>query len=108
MEGSTLLKSFFCAAVLLALAVQPALAQRDPTIVLDAAKIAQGNPVADTPTPGKWWLRSDVNDAEAGGKVLQTGRITGTKGSGGEWQVTPADRFVPYRVPPLVIDPKVK
>lgn len=93
---------------LLTIVAGPATAQRDSIIILNADRLAKGNSVADEPTPGKWWLRTGVKDATHGGKVLQTGRITGTKGSGGEWKVTPADRFVGYRVPPLVINPKVK
>lgn len=42
------------------------------------------------------------------GEVLLTGQVSGAKGSGGEWQVTPVDRYVPYRVPALVIDPGAK
>ncbi len=76
-------------------------------IVLAAEDLAPPAMRADQPAPGKWWLKKDAKKWDAPkGTILMTGEVTGTKGSGGEWQVTPADRFVPYRVPALVIDPK--
>ncbi len=73
-------------------------AEQPKEIFIKANALAPAELRANKPTPGKWWLQNDI---------LSTGRITGAKGSGGEWQVTPADRFVAYRVPGLVIDPKV-
>src|SRR5262245_43223681 len=88
----------------------PVIAQesRQETI-LDAAELAPANLRVDEPAPGKWWLKRDAKDWGAPkGNILLTGRITGEKGTTGEWQVTPADRFVAYRVPELVVDPKVE
>src|SRR5262249_49914709 len=76
-------------------------------IVLDAADLAPAVMRADKPMSGKWWLRRDVKEwGTPKGNILMTGEITGKVGSGGEWQVTPAERFVAYRVPGLVVDPK--
>lgn len=78
-------------------------------ILLPASVLAPPGKVADRPTPGKWWLKKDATDWGAPrGEILLTGQITGDKGSGGEWLMTPPDRFVSYRVPELVIDPKAK
>ena len=52
-------------------------------------------------------MASGGSSRDKDGDLLLTGQVTGTKGSSGEWQVTPVDRFVPYRVPTLVLDPKV-
>src|SRR5262245_38940638 len=80
--------------------------QSPKEIVLDAAELATGL-AADKPTAGKWWLRRDARALGApNGNLLVTGEVTGKTGSGGEWKVTPADRFVPYRVPALIVDPK--
>lgn len=77
-------------------------------IVISAEQLAPPDLRADQPMAGKWWLNKDAKDWGAPrGVILMTGRVTGGKGSGGEWQVTPSDRYVGYRVPNLVIDPKV-
>ncbi len=75
-------------------------------IFLDAPDFAQGR-FADEPTKGKWWLRRDAKELGAPrGNLLLTGKITGEKGSAGEWSVIPTDRFVAYKVSDLVIDPQ--
>jgi hypothetical protein len=76
-------------------------------IVLGAAGLAPPEQRADTPTPGKWWLRRDAKDWGAPGGILMTGKPgEGGPGKSGEWVVPPAHRFVPYRVPALTVDPK--
>jgi hypothetical protein len=77
--------------------------------VISASDLAPAALRAGRPTPGKWWLKEDAQDwGVRGGTILLTGETSGTKGSAGEWQVTPIDRFVPYVPPALVVDPKVK
>jgi hypothetical protein len=76
-------------------------------IVIPAANLGTQSQRAVKPEAGKWWLKKDAKEWGAPeGIILMTGQANGKKGSGGEWQVTPADRFVPYRVPKLQIDPK--
>jgi hypothetical protein len=86
------------------------LAQADrKEIVINAADLAPAEQRADKPTPGKWWLKRDAQDWGApNGTILMTGETTDKPSKPGEWQVPPAERFVPYRVPALVVDPKVK
>lgn len=87
----------------LGLAPAESFAQTDRReIRIAAADLGTPSQRADSPTPDKWWLKRDKE-----GDLLLNGEITGTKGSSGEWQVTPVDRFVAYRVPTLVVDPKV-
>jgi hypothetical protein len=73
-----------------------------------AADLAPPAVRADEPAPGKWWLRRDARDWGAPEGVLMTGRPAEGKIKTGEWVVLPAGRFVPYRVPALTVDPKVK
>ncbi|MBM4086705.1 MAG: hypothetical protein FJ272_18115, partial [Planctomycetes bacterium] len=75
-------------------------------MVIDAADLAPPELRSDEPVSGKWWLRRDVQAWGAPkGMILMTGRAAGP-GSTGHEGVTPAERFVPYRVPPLVVNPK--
>lgn len=90
-------------------AALPAWAQRSE-IVISAADIAKPDQRSDTPTPGKWWLNRNATDWGAkDGTILMTGEPSQQEHKpDGLWQVIPMFRFVPYRVPELVIDPKVK
>jgi hypothetical protein len=86
------------------LVVMPAFAQPGrQEIRLGAAELATASQRADEPTPGKWWFQRDK-----AGDLLLSGKVATTKPAGGEWQVTPVERFVPYQVPTLVVDPKAK
>ena len=77
-------------------------------IVIPAAKLATAEQMADAPTPGKWWLNRNAKDWGArDGTILMTGQPNEEAIKTGEWEVTPISRFVPVRVPELVIDPKV-
>ena len=67
-----------------------------------AADLVPESQRAAEPTKGKWWLQGEGEAAS-----LQNGKLTGTKPAGGEWQVIPVDRFVPYRVAAIIVDPKV-
>ena len=90
-----------CAAFL----ISTALAQREE-IVIPATKLAQPGQQADTPTPGKWWLNHEAQSWGAmNGTILMTGSPSDEAVKDGLWEVTPMHRFVPYRVPELVIDP---
>jgi len=76
-------------------------------IVIDAAQLAPPGLRSERPAAGKWWLRRDADDwGASGGTILMTGKPSGKTGADGLHKVTPADRFIPYRVPELVIDPK--
>jgi hypothetical protein len=73
----------------------------------DTADLAPAEQRSDRPAPGKWWLKRDAQDWGApGGTILLSGQPSDKATRPGEWQVPPAERFVPYRVPDLVIDPK--
>jgi hypothetical protein len=74
---------------------------------IEAVDLAPTAQRADEPTPGKWWLRREARDLGAPGGVLFTGKPQEGKIRTGEWIVLPAIRFVPRRVPPLVIAPGV-
>lgn len=78
--------------------------QERQEVRIGAEELAKPAQRADMPTAGKWWL----NRGSEGGPMLLTGKVTGSKGAEKEWGVTPGDRFVHYRVPTLVVDPKVK
>src|SRR5262245_15862081 len=78
-------------------------------IVIPAVDLATEAQRDLKPIAGKWWLKKDAKEWGApDGTILMTGQAAGKEGSSGEWQVTPANRFVPYRVPALEIDPKAK
>ncbi|MBY0527865.1 MAG: hypothetical protein K2R98_30995 [Gemmataceae bacterium] len=100
---------------LVALSIAPSLAQKtEPgkTILLDAEDLASVTQRADKPAPGKWWLKRDAKDWGATkGNILMTGMPNDKpipKDKLEEWQVIPADYYVPYRLPALEIDPKAK
>jgi hypothetical protein len=76
-------------------------------IILDAGDLAPAEARADKPTPGKWWLKRDAKDWGApNGTILMTGEPSDKPNAMGEWITAAAHRFVPYRVPALIIDPK--
>ena len=78
-------------------------------IRIDAADLAAPDQRADTPAPKKWWLKRDARDwGVPEGAILMTGLPNETKTKTGEWVVPAGLRFVPYRVPALVIDPKAR
>jgi hypothetical protein len=93
---------------LLAVAVAPLVRAEPKTIILDAAELAPAEVRADKPTPGKWWLKRDAKDwGTPNGNILMTGEPSEKPNAMGEWITAAAHRFVPYRVPTLLIDPKV-
>jgi hypothetical protein len=97
------LVAFWCKSivVLASAAVHP------EDIVIDAADLAPAESRADRPVPGKWWLNRDAKSWGAPtGNILMTGLPSDKPNKQGEWVVTATDRFVPYRVPALAIDPK--
>src|SRR5439155_19296521 len=56
-----------------------------------------------------WWLHRAANDwGVPGSTILMTGRPGEGPNKAGEWVVPVAGRFTPYRVPELVVDPKVE
>ena len=69
---------------------------------ISAADLVPMSQQSDTPMAGKWWLKQDKE-----GDLLLNGKVEAGKNPTGEWQVTPVGRFVPYRVPTIVVDPKV-
>lgn len=83
------------------------LAQRSE-IVIPAAKLAAAEQMADAPTPGKWWLNRNAKDWGArDGTILMAGQPSEEPWKPSTlWQVIPMFRFVPQRVPELVVDPK--
>ncbi len=92
--------------VLLLLGVSTAFAQQArKEIVIHAADIAPGDMRTDTPTPGKWWLRSDTKDWELNRPMLLTGEPSDKPIKQGEWVVPAAARFTAARVPTLTVDP---
>jgi hypothetical protein len=96
------------AAALAVTAVPVAHAERQE-ITLDAAALAPPGQRSEKPEPGKWWLKRDAHDwGVPNGLILMTGRPADNPmpQKSGEWIVAPADRFVPYRVPALEVDPK--
>src|SRR5262245_5195275 len=84
----------------------PALANSKP-IVIPAAELASPDRRSEQPTPGKWWFKRDAREWGAPAGILMTGQPNDQPSKAGEWTVPAVFRFVPYRVPPLVVDPKV-
>ena len=79
------------------------------TVLIDAARIASDGTASEARIPGRWWLRRDVAAWGApGGAILLTGLPAGKPRKRGFWEPFAADRFVPYRVPDLVVDPKLR
>ncbi len=81
----------------------------DKELVIDAVDLA---PIAvrdGEPKPGKWWLNCGATEwGASNGTILMTGKPSGKTGKDGLHKVTPADRFVPYRVPSFEFDPMVR
>ena len=75
-------------------------------IVLDAAGLAPPEFRADQPTPGKWWLKRDAKEWGVPNGILMSGLPSDKPNKQGEWVATSTERFVPYRLPALVVDPK--
>src|SRR5262249_12609523 len=72
-------------------------------IRIEAADLA----ASDQPTPKKWWLKRDAQEwGVPDGAILMTGVPNETRSKTGEWVVPAGLRFVPCRVPVLVVDPK--
>jgi hypothetical protein len=95
------MKLFLLLSVAAALTTSSAFAQRTE-VIIPAADLAPIEDRADAPTPGKWWL-----DREPNGTILMTGKPSYEPVKNGFWEVIPLSRYVPYRVPELVIDPKL-
>lgn len=84
-----------------------ATAAQPKEIVIDAADLAPAAQRADKPTEGKWWLKRDAQEWGAPkGNILMSGQPSDKTNKQGEWVVTAAHRFVPYRLPALTIDPQ--
>ena len=99
---------FLLACLIATASTSPSLAERSE-IVIPAADLAPPEQRADTPTPGKWWLNRNAKDWGAkDGVILMAGEPSmEVHKPDGLWQVIPMFRFVPQRVPELVINPKV-
>lgn len=83
-----------------------ALAQRQE-LVFPATALASAGQWAESPVEGKWWLKRDAQGWGApNGLILMAGKPSEEKLTTGFWDVIPRFRFVPYRVPALVINPK--
>lgn len=81
-------------------------AERGQILIL-ASRMATAEQTNGTPTPGKWWLNRNAHAWGArDGAILMTGQPSDQSPTNGLWEVIPIFRFVPYRVPELVIDPK--
>ena len=78
-------------------------------IVIDAANLSPTEIHSDEPAKGKWWLNRNAADwGASNGTILMTGKPSGKTGKDGLHKVTPADRFVPYKVPAFEVDLKTK
>jgi hypothetical protein len=76
-------------------------------LLIPADKLAAAEQSADTPTPGKWWMKRDAQDWGAkDGKILMAGKPSDEAVKSGFWEVIPAFRFTSARVPMLTIDPQ--
>jgi hypothetical protein len=77
-------------------------------LVIPAVDLARPEQRSETPASGKWWLNQHAQDWGArDGTILMTGMPSEAPVKNGLWQVIPASRFVPERVPALVVDPKL-
>lgn len=98
---------FVFATILIMSWATSACAQRTE-IVFPAAKLANADQRAETPVEGKWWLNRDAQEWGAPkGTILMAGVPSEEKLKTGFWDVIPLFRFVPYRVPEIVVDPNV-
>lgn len=97
------------ALVFIALAAVPQVPAQRGEVIIPASEIAKPSQRADMPTPGKWWLNCGAKDWGArDGAILMAGEPSErSPKKEGLWQVIPLFRFVPYRVPELIVNPKV-
>jgi hypothetical protein len=92
---------------LILFAASTLLADDRKEIVIPAAELAPPEIRSDTLTPGKWWLRRTAEESQfPGGAILLSGEPSTEKLKSAFWDVIPLSRFVPYRLPELVIDPR--
>src|SRR5688500_18275079 len=85
----------------------PAVRADRQEIVIAAKGLAPAAARAERPTPGKWWLKTDAKEWGApNGIILLAGQPSDEPLRTGFWDVIPLFRFVPHRVPTLVVDPK--
>jgi hypothetical protein len=99
--------SLLLISVAAALITTSAFAQRKE-IIIPAADLAPVEDRAEAPTPGKWWLNRNAQGWGApNGTILMSGKPSDEPVKNGFWEVIPLTRYVPYRVPELVIDPKL-
>jgi hypothetical protein len=92
---------------ILALVLIPAAQADRKEIVIEAADLAPAALRGDQPAAGKWWLKHDAKSWGAPkGQILLSGRPSDKPSKPGEWMVPPVERFTPYRLPALVIDPR--
>ena len=102
----------------LALVVSASLVGADDTptsakpVIIGAVEIASADLRAEEPVKNKWWLNRNAKDWGAPqDAILMTGKPKEDpipKKTLEEWGVIPASYYVPYRVPELTIDPKVR
>jgi len=98
---------FVLAALIVAGAHVAASAVERKEIVIDAAEMAPSHLRSETPVAGKWWLNRKAKEwGASNGTILMTGKPTGNTGKDGLHKVTPADRFIPHRVPAFEVDPR--
>src|SRR5262245_48728165 len=92
-------------ATVLLISLLPSLVHAQPgrkEIAIPAADMLPAPQRGDDPGPGRWWLFKGFGEDP----LLLSGRVQDVKGKPGEWQVMPIQRFVPYKLPTIVIDPK--
>ena len=93
--------------IFLSLAAMSVGAAEPNEAMIDAAEMAPAEIRSEQPVPGKWWLNRNANEwGAAEGTILMTGKPSGKTGKDGLHKVTPADRYVPYRVPSFEVDPR--
>src|SRR5437763_200194 len=109
-ESSDPTMTYHTIVALILLLIASALARADQAkdVVIFAEALAHADQRADAPTPGKWWLKRDAQQWGApNGIILMTGQPSEIPPKRGLWEVSPAARYTPTRVPSLVVDPKV-
>lgn len=93
--------------VLWCIAVLSPAAEQRHEIIIPADALAKEEQRAEIPTPGKWWLNHNAQGWGANNDtILMAGQPSEEFSKRGLWEVIPMNRFVPYRVPELVVDPK--
>src|SRR5688500_12391797 len=95
--------------VAVVVAVASSLAQQGE-IIIPSAEIGGSDRKCEAPTPGMWWRnRGGQAWGARDATILMAGKPREQEHKPDSlWQVIPMFRFVPYRVPELVIAPKVK